>query len=226
MPAAAVVVLLLAVALSACGGDSSSSTTTAATTATEAAGKGQAESKARGTASKPAAKSGESKAGGQSKESSSSEFVPRHHVDSGGGSKQFQVKGGDNSIQEFGGEGGSSEFEAAAAVLHDFLDARADGDWAAACRYMSKRTIESFNEMQSNPGKKLGCAKILEVLINPDAKQLMKAEAAKADVGSLRVEGERGFLLYTTPGSGAQAIPMENEGGTWKVASIAGTPLT
>jgi hypothetical protein len=218
-------VLLLSATLAACGGGDSSSSTT---TATEATAKGQAEGGSSATASKPAGKSGGSKAGGQSKESSSSEFAPKHHEDSGGGSKQFRVKGGDNSIQEFGGEGNSSEFEAAAAVFHDFLDARADGDWAAACGYMSKRVIESFNEMtsQSNPSKKLGCAKILEVLINPAAKQLMKTEAAKADVGSLRTEGEHGFLLYTTPGSGAQAMPMENEGGTWKVASIAGTPLT
>jgi hypothetical protein len=226
-PAAALAVLLLAIALSACGGGDSSSTTT---TATEAAGKSQAQSKPDAAASKPAGKPAGPKSGGQSepKESSSTKFVPKHHEDTGGGSKQFRVKGGDNSIQEYGDEEGGSEFEAAAAALHDFLDARAAGDWPAACEYMSKRVIESFNEMssQSNPGKKLGCAKILEVLINPAAKQLMKKEAAKADVGSLRVEGKQGFLLYTAPGSGAQAMPMENEGGTWKVASIAGTPLT
>jgi hypothetical protein len=223
--------LLLAAALAACGGGDSSSSTT-----TEAAGKGQAEGQPTDAASKQPGKSGsEGKSegsaggGGQSKSSGSSNFVPKHHEDSGGGSKQFRVKGGDNSIQEFGGEADTSELDAAAAVLHDFLDARAAGDWTAACKYMSKRVIESFNNeitSQSKPGGKLGCATVLEALINPAAKQSMKAEAAQADVRSLRIEGEHAFAIYTAVGNTALAMPMENEAGAWKVASIAGTPLT
>ncbi len=219
--------LLLAVALAACGGGGSSTSTT-----TEATGTGQAEGQPTDAASKQAGKSGsEGKSegsaggGGQSKSPGSSAFVPKHHEDSGGGSKQFRVKGGDNSIQEFGGEADASELDAAAAVLHDFLDARAAGDWAAACKYMSKSVIESFEQAATGPAP-TSCKAILEALINPDAKQLMQAEAAKADVRSLRIEGEQAFAIYTAVGNGALAMPMKNENGGWKVASIAGTPLT
>ena len=53
----------------------------------------------------------------------------------------------------------------------------------------------------------------------------MKAEAEKADVRSLRSEGERAFVIYTGIRGTVLAMPMANEGGDWKVASLSGTPL-
>ena len=149
-------------------------------------------------------------------------------ADSGGGSAQYRIKGGDNSIQEFGSEVEGSEFKRAATALHDFLDARAAGDAAAACSYMSKSVIESFKQLaaRSAQGDGTSCPTILEELTNPAAKPAVKAEAAQADVGSLRVEGERAFLIYTGAGKTILAMPMADEGGTWKVAGLAGTPLS
>jgi hypothetical protein len=52
------------------------------------------------------------------------------------------------------------------------------------------------------------------------------AKAAKADVGSLRIEGDRAFIVYRGAPKGTfYAISMSKEGGSWKVASLAGTPL-
>jgi hypothetical protein len=222
----ALAALLIAVGLAACGGgDSSSSTTTATgqaadTPSTTGSQSGGAESE-----------KGKSGSGGEGQPAnpgpSASEFTPKHHSDSGGGSKQFEVKGGDNSVQEFGAEAGTSEFHAAAAALHDFLDARAEGNWAAACQYMSKSTIESFEKLaaQAKQVQDKSCAGILEKLTNPAAKGAMKAEAEKADIGSLRTEGEQSFIIYTGTAGTVLAMPMANEGGDWKVASLAGTPL-
>jgi hypothetical protein len=225
----ALAVLLIAVGLAACGSsDSSSSTTTGAD-------KGQAESKSSQEAPKQSGvKSEEGKPGsgseGQSGSSgpSASDFTPKHHTDSGGGSEQFRVKGGDNSVQEFGGEADTSERDAAAVALHNFLDARAEGNWAAACQYMSKSTVESFEKLAAQ-AKQVGdtsCAGILEKLTNPAAKGAMKAEAEKANVGSLRIEGEQAFVIYTGIDGTVLVMPMANEGGDWKVASLAGTPLS
>ncbi len=202
---AALVALLLAVGLAACGGRSDSGSTGAEATSARDGG-------------------GEETGSGEGGTS----FKPRPHHDSGGGSAQYLVKGGDNSIQEFGSEVEGSEFEKAATALHDFLDARAAGDAAAACSYMSKSVIESFKQLaaKSTQGGGTSCATILEELTNPAAKPAMKAEAAQADVGSLRVEGERAFLIYTGAGKTVLAIPMADEGGTWKVAGLAGTPLS
>jgi hypothetical protein len=196
--------LALTLGLAACGGGDSSSATT------EAAPPGQSQ--------------GKSSAAGESAE----RFVPKPHQDSGGGSAQFRVKGGDNSVQEFGDEAGDSEFEQAAADLHGFLDARAGGAWQAACSYVSKGIVDSFKQLagRAKQGQGTNCAAVLETLTSPAVERATKAEADGADVGSLRVEGERGFLLYRGVGGTVFAMPMANEGGAWKVAALAGTPLS
>ncbi len=224
----ALVALLIAVGLAACGGgDSSSSTTTEASQA-------QTETKSRPEASKQdTAKSDEGKSGsggeGQAAGSSpsASDFTPKPHHDSGGGSASYKTKGGDNSVQEFGEEAGSSEFTAAAAALHNFLDARAEGNWAATCNYVSKTITESLEKLaaQAKQLKDKSCAALLKALTNPAAKSALKVEAEQANVRSLRTEGERAFVLYTGPHGAILTMSMANEGGDWKVSSLAGTPL-
>lgn len=224
--AAALVALLLAVGVTACGeGDDSDST------ANEAAG--QQQSQADGgfqgddgsgdSDSSSSASDGESQSGGDA-----SDFAPKKHDDAGGGAEQFKVKGGDNSVQEFGEEADSEDFDDAAAALHNFLDARAEGNSAAACQYMSKAMIESFEKLteQAKQTDDTSCGEILENLTNPAAAQSMKEEAAKANVGSLRIDDEQAFVIYTGIDGTILAMPMANEDGDWKVASLAGTPLS
>ena len=91
-----------------------------------------------------------SKAVHRSEAKEASNFAPKHHTDSGGGSKQVEVKGGDNSVQEFGGEADTSELDKAATALHNFLDARVESNWAATCTYMSKAVIESVRKTGSS----------------------------------------------------------------------------
>jgi hypothetical protein len=223
----ALAALLIAVGLAACGGgDSSSSTTTAAD-------QGQVESKSsQETPTQSGAKSDKGKSGSGGGESgnsspSASDFTPKPHSDSGGGSAPYKVKGGDNSVQEFGEEGDSSEFDAAATALHDFLDARAEGNWAATCEYISKTIIESVEKLAAK-AKQIedkSCGGILEKLTNPAAMSAMKAEAEQANVRSIRTEGEQAFILYTGPHATIFSMPMANEDGTWKVASLSGYPL-
>jgi hypothetical protein len=233
---AAIVALLLAVGLAACGGGDSSTSTAAE------ADQGGSGAKSNGASTQGDAKSGskakpdsggEGKAGGsgdaegQSGGGNAASFVPKHHNDSGGGSQQYRVKGGDNSVQEFGSEADTEEFDTAAVVLHNFLDARAEGNWAATCEYMSKAIIQSFEELvaRAKEVEATSCGEILEKLTNPAAKQSMKAEAEKANAGSLRIEDERAFVIYTGIEDTIFAMPMANEAGVWKVASLAPTPL-
>lgn len=218
---------LLALALAACGGGGSSTSTSGPTAATTSTQKEGATATPAGTGKKAGSggKKGKSSASHEAKEAS--EFVPKQHSDSGGGSKQFVVKGGDNSIQEFGGEAGTSELDQAATVLHDFLDARAEKNWAAACSYLSKSMVQSFEQLASRSQqlKGEGCAAVQEALSGKvPASEL--AKAAKADVGSLRIEGDRAFIIYRGAPEGTfYAISMSKEGGGWKVAGLAGTPL-
>jgi hypothetical protein len=224
----ALAALLIAVGLAACGGgDSSSSTTTEEN-------QGQTESKSSQDASKQdSTKSDEGKSGsggeGQSGNSgpSASDFTPKHHSDSGGGSASYKTKGGDNSVQEFGEEAEGSEFHAAATALHNFLDARAEGNWEATCSYVSKAITESLEKLaaQAKQLEDKSCATLLKALTNPAAMPALKAEAEQANVRSLRTEGERAFVLYTGTDSTILAMPMANEDGDWKVSSLAGSPL-
>jgi hypothetical protein len=228
----ALAVALLAAGMAACGGGGGDSSS-----ATEAAEQGQAsgETSSKGKSGEEGAgktaksKGGEETSGGgePNRSMEAAKFSPKNHNDSGGGSKQYIVKGGDNSVQELGKEASSSEFDAAAIALHNFLDARAEGNWAAACKYMSKGAREGFEKLaeRAESIEDKSCGGILEKLTNPAAKQALKEEAAKADVGSLRVEGDRSFVIYTGTEGTILAMPMAHEGGAWKVAGFAGTPL-
>lgn len=229
--AAALVALLLALGVTACGGGDDSDSTAA-----EVAGQqSQTDSASQGGDQSQESDSGDSASNASNSDSGegqsgpdASDFAPKKHSDSGGGSKQFRVKGGDNSVQEFGEEADAEEFDSAATALHNFLDARAEGNSAAACQYMSKTMIESFEKLaaQAKQLEDSSCGGILEVLTNPAAKQALKEEAAKANARSLRLEGARAFVIYTGLDGTVLAMPMANEGGDWKVAGLAGTPLS
>lgn len=218
--------LFLALTLGACGGGSDSTSSTAGGGEQQSPNGRAAQGRSSGSTSNEGTAGGgkgkESRVGGKE----AAEFTPKQHQDSGGGAAQYEDKGGDNSVQEFGREADRSEFEAAATALHNFLDARAEGNWDATCRYLSKGTIESFERFAATAKSgEESCGGILEKITNPAAKQLLVEEAAKADIGSLRSEGNRAYLIYTTGGRTVFAMPMAREGDGWKVAGLAGTPL-
>jgi hypothetical protein len=150
-----------------------------------------------------------------------------HHHDSGGGTAPFATKEGDNSVQESGKEGSPSETQAAAAVLHAYLDARVAHRWADACFYLSAgyaATIEAFAQRYAKDKGVKSCAEVLEALATGSSQQALVA-TAQADVGALRIDGDHGFVLYRGAGGEAFAMPMALEGGAWKVGSLDGAPL-
>lgn len=216
-------VLLTALGLAACGGGDSSGSSTAESAATGQAGGGaggKAQRESAGGRDAPAGSKQESGGG------SGNGFVPKPHSDSGGGSARFRTKGGDNSVQDYGSEVEGAEFEAAAAALHDFLDARAEGDWPATCKYVSKTVVESLERSAAKAKARSGdCGALLEALINPAAEAVFKDEAEKANVRSLRSRGGRGYLIYTVGGT-VISISIVDEDGAWKVGSLAGYPLS
>lgn len=148
------------------------------------------------------------------------------HHDRGGGSTQFRNKGGDDSVQDFGSEASPSEREAAAAVLHAYLEARAAHRPAEACFYMAARLVAAIERLAAKDEQEANvesCPRILTALSTGSQEALR--EAASADVGSLRLEGDRAFILYHGPQRTSYAMPIVREGGAWKVSSVEGTPL-
>lgn len=231
--AALVAAVLVAALLAACGSsnsDSSGSTTTdsSSTTATTAqSGSQQDKSAQKGSSQgKDGGGNQNSSQGKQSSGDSGSKNVATPLKVSGGGSAQFRTKGGDNSIQEFGDESGESELEEAAEAVHSFYVARAEEQWDTACSYLSKSNIEQLEQLgsQSPQFKNAGCAPVLKAFTRP-LPAAVNREITTVDAGSLRREGEQGFLIYFGADHVKYAMPLRDEGGSWKVTALSGTTL-
>jgi hypothetical protein len=228
-PLAALVSAILAAGVLVACGDSGSGTTSSsssnATAATRPASKQpRTEASSNGSGSSTAqAKSKRSDGAGES--SSSVETAPLKV--SGGGSAQYRVKGGDNSVQDFGEESGESELEEAATSLHDFLVARAEEDWPTACSHLAQTVAQQLQQLVSQSGKlsNAGCTRILAALTPPLPPKVQR-ESTIVDAGSLRTEDGRAFLIYRGAEGTDYAIPMAQEGGAWKVGALAATPLS
>ena len=145
---------------------------------------------------------------------------------SGGGSDQFRTKGGDNSIQEFGDESDETELQEAAEAVHGFYVSRAEEEWDKACSYLSKSNIEQLEQLanQSAQSKGADCVTVLKAFTQP-LPASVEREITTVDAGSLRREGEQGFLIYYGAGHVKYAMPLREEGGTWKVTALSGTTL-
>lgn len=221
--AALIAVILAAATLAACGSSDSSTSSPASNDAPSTDGQGgeKGEDAANG--------SGE----GGSRQAQSNAGESNSHVKtaplkvSGGGSAQFRDQGGDNSIQEFGEEGEESELEEAAEAVHGYLVARAEEDWATACSYLAETVKSQLNVIASRSSqlKGKGCAEILQTL-TPPLPTAVRRESTIVDAASLRLEGERAFLIYRGSEGAEYAMLMEQEDGAWKVGSLSATPLS
>jgi hypothetical protein len=162
--------------------------------------------------------------------------VAQLHV-SGGGSSHFNTKqGGDNSIQEFGGEADESELTEAAVTLHSYLVAFASDDWTKACSYMAKSLVENFKHLGAQAGSNdSSCAEGFAALYGATARSAeTRHQITEVDAASLRREGEQAFLVYhgTAYDTGSYygvgdlyAIPMKQEEGRWKVGLVMGDTM-
>lgn len=137
-----------------------------------------------------------------------------------GGAARFRVARGDNSIPDFGGEASTSERQRATAALAAFLRARAHGEWAKVCTYLTRairREMEGF--AKSSTAKTKDCGAALGALQRGSAAE--RADALTGGVVSVRVKGTSAFVLFLGPHGSKYVMPMQNEGGGWKVTQTA-----
>jgi hypothetical protein len=234
--AALLAAVLAAAALAACGGGDSSTSEPSSTSASQPSTQDGGSTKEGGGQSREGANSGKSEQSqgssgdsgrsGDSGSSGAGNSVPPLKV-SGGGSSQVRTKGGDNSIQDFGEEGDESELQEAAEALRAFYVARADEDWSAACSYLASTVARQLEQLASRAPQQVqgaGCAGALHAFTRPLPPSAVR-ETTRIDAVSLRRDGERAFLIYRGGEGTVYATLMQDEGGTWKVAGLAGTPL-
>lgn len=232
--AAFVVAVLVAALLAACGGsdsDSSSSTeaTTSATTTAQNDGGAKEDSQGqngdREQSGSERDRSQGQQIGGGNEETGRQNVATPLKV-SGGGSEQFRVEGGDNSIQEYGEESDESELQEVAEIVHGFYVARAEERWDAACSYLAKSNVEQLRQLasQSPEFKNAGCGEMLKAFTRPLPVALQR-EITTVDAGSFRHDSEQGFLVYYGADHTSYAMPLYDEDGTWKVAALSAAAL-
>jgi hypothetical protein len=232
-----------ALALAGCGGSDSGDDASTQTVEGDQGTTSGAQSSGGANSSKEKAsgggdKAGSSAGGGQSEGPAKAKLVKNFKVVpvkvSGGGSASVTVKGGDNSIQEFGEEADESELAEAAEVLHSFYVAVSQDDWPTACSYLAeeiKSVLEKYNSRSS--GQTDACEESLDGLFRARPAEVRSA-FTKVDAVSLRRDGDQAFLLYhgseyDTGGSYGKgdlySMTMHLEDGGWKVVSVAGNQM-
>jgi hypothetical protein len=126
------------------------------------------------------------------------------------------VKGGDNSVQEYGVEADESERREAAIALATYLNARAEGNWSGACALLAQRPTEQLEKLS---GGKADCTEVLKATAKGSPSM---PGSSITEVLSFRGEGDLpgnpSYLIFEgPPGNTLFSTPMYLQGGAWKV---------
>jgi hypothetical protein len=139
------------------------------------------------------------------------------------GAKGFRVPRGDNSVPDFGQEAHASQRQLAIAALTAYMRARARGEWSKMCEYLARpihRQMESF--IKTSKGKLNGCGPVLSKLITGPPSE--RADTLTDGVAALRVKEKTAFALFYGPNTVKYVMPMQSEGGAWKMTQLAPLP--
>lgn len=147
----------------------------------------------------------------------------KSHNDSGGGAAQFENARSAGTVVEFGTEASQEDFEAVAAAVHGYLDAKEARDWELSCEYMSAEAIESIAQFAPEPDT-ADCPQLLEDFSSGTSPEILR-RLAVADVGSVRIQGDQAHALYKGAKGFGFFMPMVLEDGLWKVRALAPSVL-
>jgi hypothetical protein len=137
--------------------------------------------------------------------------------DSGEPSAGFLKPNSKNTIVKFGHEGSAAERRAVTLVVAKSLKAREAADFATQCSTLNKKGVAGV------PGA-IGpkdCAKALRKFAEPlSASEFVRKDTLSGPIDALRVEGERGYALWHGNDEKDWAVPLEKEGGAWKLSTV------
>lgn len=145
------------------------------------------------------------------------------HNDSGGGAGQYENARSAGTVVEFGVEASQEDFEAVAAAMHGYFDAKEARDWELSCEYMSSEAIESIAQFDPT-GDTSDCPALLESFSSGTSPEIL-SRVAVADVGSVRIDGDQAHALYIGARDFGFFMPMVFEDGLWKVRAMAPSML-
>lgn len=131
------------------------------------------------------------------------------------------TQGGDNSIQSYGVESSGDERAEAATAVKAYLDAQADGRWQEACTLLAapiRRDLLKLWEQAKGPDVG-GCPQAMAAAVSRIPKDLQRV-VSDLHVLSMRVQGNRGFLIYEDATARASETPMQHEEDGWRIRAL------
>ena len=144
--------------------------------------------------------------------------------DGGSGSHDSSSAGGEASIENFGSAAGGSTKAEILGAFHGYLNAVATHDAAGACSYLSSIVQDSMSQLVAPRLKSKGCTAILPALLSPTAATIAR-DQARGEITRVRVQGDRGFVVFHAPGASLYQLTMVREKGAWKAATVAASIL-
>jgi hypothetical protein len=132
---------------------------------------------------------------------------------------------GSASLRTFGEEAPPSDRAASGSAVQEFLSARADGNATKECSLMAasaKKTLAGFGGglvENSQP-----CPELVQAITSQIQTKALEQPGPIRVIG-MRVDGDRGFVLYRDQGGDEFAFAVIREGSAWKVGGLRGYPL-
>jgi len=150
---------------------------------------------------------------------------PRSRQSQGqGGGHAKESEGGEKSIEEFGAEAVGSERVAIRGAFTSYLSAIAAGDFRPACSHLAAGVRQSLEQLVVKRLKGRGCVAILPKLLSGSAATIARRQA-EGKITKVRVEGDRGFVVFHAPRAKLYQMTMVREGGEWKTATATSSVL-
>jgi hypothetical protein len=139
-----------------------------------------------------------------------------------GRTEESHFEGGEEQVEEFGSEAQGSNKGEVLAAEQSYLSAIATKSYEKACAGLAPAVTGSLQKMVK--GGDAGCGAILPKLLSPSTAAVARQQL-QGEVVRVRVEGKQAFVIFHAPGARLWALPLSNQGGGWKVATLAPTVL-
>lgn len=135
-----------------------------------------------------------------------------------------KAESGEQSVTGFGKEAGGGDRQAMLAAFDQYLRSIAARDYAAACSRLSKSVQESIRRLIAGSADTAECPALLSRLLPPTAAAVAR-EQSKGRVVRVRIDSGRGFVVFRAPGAELYQMPVLEQSGSWRVATITASVL-
>lgn len=141
----------------------------------------------------------------------------------GGSPNEFTKPGSKaNKYAHFGKEATNAQREAASVVLKKNFEARAKANFKGQCASLSKAAVKKVEEEDLLIGVAEGCVAAVKLAAEPlSASAKARRDTLSGPIAVLRIQAKEAYALFHGNDKKDYAIPMELEGGKWKVGALS-----